>query len=147
MNPSPQAVAAIRSAVADWTPDDAAIAASLNAPSIPNPDPQGQVPRPCLESTLFPLLSPASAVKVSAHPNFAVIKADIDGGNRAGLIGMWCPVLVGGAYITQPECDAIMAYLQGTDPDPAWPAQISWAQANLGRPVDASDIAASRPGA
>jgi len=31
-------------------------------------------------------------------------------------------------------------------PDPSWPAQVSWAQLNIGRPLDASDIAASRPG-
>ena len=40
---------------------------------------------------------------------------------------------------------AITEILTATELDPSWPSQIGWAQANLGRAVDASDIAAARP--
>jgi hypothetical protein len=150
VNPSPAAVALI-AAEADSLPGgwagntDAQVAALLNAPSVPNPAPRPPVPKPCAESALFPLLSGGSAVKLSAHPNFAVLKADVDSGNRAGLVGLWCPVLVGGGFITPDEAAALAGWLTGSEPDPDWPEQVSWAEAALGRPVDESDVAAARP--
>lgn len=146
-NPSPAAIAAIQDHVIDWGPTDAVIATSLNEPAITNPTPQGVIPNPLYESALLPLLNdPAngSLGKLVLWTNFGLLKSDIRAGNRDGVL-LWCQILTAVGYITMGECQAIEAYVAGTQADPVWQAQISWAQVNIGRSVDSDDIAASRP--
>jgi hypothetical protein len=149
VHPSPLAIASIRAKVTDWTPSDATIAASLNTPSIANPTPQGQIAAPVYESELLGTLTDqgnGSLVKLINWPNFGLLKADIEIQNRAG-IGLWCQALTLAGYITQGEASAIVTYLGSAVADPSYQTLLSWAQVNLGRPVDADDITASRPGA
>lgn len=146
-NPSPAAIAAIRSHVADWGPDDPAIADDLDTPSIANPVPQGTVPNPLYESALLSLLTDAvngSLVKLINWPNFGLLKADIEAQNRDGVL-LWCQALTAAGILTQGECEAIATYVGGTQADPDYQSLLSWAQVHIGRPVDSEDIAASRP--
>lgn len=146
VNPSPQAVAAIRAKILDWAPTNAAIAVALNAPAVANPAPQTTLPKPFAFGDVFGLLSDASVAAIRDTPNTTDLIDKVNAGDRAG-VGRWVAVLGKlPAKITPAEAAALMAVLQATQPDPAWPAQISWAVANLGRPVDTDDVAASRPG-
>lgn len=145
-SPSPDAVAKIRSEVTDWTPSDAAIAAGLNRPSIANPTPQPVVPTPFTTSQVFGAVAPSSLAKLNSIAFLPDIRDKIAANDRPAC-GLYAGLLMAGGVITQPDYGAIMALFNATGPDPSWPAQISWAVANLGRPVDAYDIAASRPGA
>jgi hypothetical protein len=145
-SPSPDAAAKIRSEVTDWTPSDAAIAAGLNRPSIANPTPQPVVPTPFTTSQVFGAVAPSSLAKLNSIAFLPDIRDKIAANDRPAC-GLYAGLLMAGGVITQPDYGAIMAIFNATGPDPAWPAQISWAVAHLGRPVDPSDIAASRPGA
>lgn len=147
MNLSDAAVVLIREHITDWTLDDASILASLDAETLDNPAPQGRVAAPVYESALLGLLDDVangSIVKLINWPNFGLLKSDIEAGNRDG-IGLWCQALTLAGIITQGECGAILSYIGSTIPDPAWPAKVSWASVNIGRPLDLEDIAASRP--
>lgn len=146
-HPSPAAVTAIRAHVSDWTPTDAQIVAALNTPAIANPTPQPSIPAPLTEDGLAGLLTDAtngSIARLVNYVNYGLVQADILAGNRA-RIGGWAGKLAVAGIITVGEATAIGAALAATVPDPAWPALISWAVANLGRPVDADDVATSRP--
>jgi hypothetical protein len=149
MNPSPQTIAAIQAKVTDWTPDDAAILASLKGEMVANPAAQGQTLKPVSESAFMSLLTDqvnGSVVKLLNWVNFAQLKADIESSNRTG-IGLWCQVLPAVGLITADEAAAITADLSATQADPSWQAQLSWPLINIGRELDIEDIAASRPGA
>lgn len=146
MNPSPQAVAAIRSKVSDWTPTDGAIAASLNTPTVANPTPQPVVPIPLTVAGAMALVSAENRAKVYARPAVVAFRDDVNRGDLAGALG-WLTLARDAGDLADSEYAAIAAAAQASGPDPAWQPRISWAMANLGRPVDPSDIAASRPGA
>lgn len=146
-NPSPAAIAAIKAVVIDWGPTDQAIADTLNTPDRANPVAQGVIDNPLYESALLSLLTDAtnnSLVKLINWPNFGLLKADIKAQNRDG-VSLWCQALTLAGIITQAECGSISTYVTGTQADPNWQSQISWAQAVIGRAVDSDDIAASRP--
>lgn len=145
-SPSPQAVAAIRSEVSDWSPSDATIAADLNTPTIANPTPRSTVPLPFTTSQVFAAVSGASLAKLNTIAFLPDIRDKIAANDRPAC-GLYAGLLMTGGVITQADYSAIMALFNATGPDPSWPPQISWALANLGRPVDALDVAASRPGA
>lgn len=145
MNPPPAAVAAIRGEVADWSPADAAIADQLNAPDRPNPAPQATVPVPFTPTGALALVGPANLAKLIGSPATVEFNAAAVAGDVAAAA--WLAFALGAGYLTAAEHDAILALAQQTQPDPAWPPQVSWAVATLGRPVDVQDIHASRPGA
>jgi hypothetical protein len=46
--------------------------------------------------------------------------------------------------ILSSEATAMTATVNATELDPSWPAQVGWAQVNLGRPLDLSDSATAR---
>lgn len=146
MNASPAAIASIQAQVTDWTQSDAAIVAALNAPSVANPVPQPTIPTPFTIGEIFGMASAPSLVKLAAVPFLPDVRNLILANDRSGCAIYTNLFLVSGT-ILQSEHDAIMGVLAATQPDPSWAAQISWAEANLGRQVDAFDIAASRPGA
>jgi hypothetical protein len=147
VNISPAAIAAIRDHVSDWSPDDATILESLNAATVANPSPQPDIAKPVAESTFLTALTDTenqSLGKLLNWVNFGMVKADIEASNRVG-IGLWCQVLPMLGLITAGEAAAIAADLSATIPDPSWPALVSWSSIHIGRDLDLSDIAASRP--
>lgn len=147
MNPSAEAVAAIRQHVADWTPTDADIAAALNAPAIDNdPGTRPTVAKPISVSSLMGMVSSASRARIYDRPGVVAFRDDMTRGDRAAVAN-WFVMAHDAGDLSDAEYAALMAELQATQPDPAWPAKVSWAQVHIGRPVDAQDIAASRPGA
>lgn len=146
MNPSPQAVAAIRAKVADWSPSDASITAALNSPSVSNPVAQATVAKPFAVQDIFGAVAPASLAKLTNVAFVPDIRDKVQSNDRAGC-GLYANLLMAGGVLTQADHDAVMAVLAATEPDPLWQSQISWAVATIGRPVDSNDIAASRPGA
>jgi hypothetical protein len=147
---SPQAVAKIRGRVADWTADDATIAAELNAPTLPNPEAAPTVPRPFAASDVLGLLAVGSLARLRNCSDKAEMLREIDAQNRPGVM-LWASLLAAddGAdikgVITPAERDAIFARMAETAPDPAYRPLLSWAEAEVGRPLDPSDVAAARP--
>lgn len=149
MNPSPSAVAAIQQEAPNipggWAGNgDAQIAEALNAPSVANPAPRATVPTPYTYQQLLGLLSQASLANVYAFPAVhdlfvAVLAMD------SSFVAATVALFQAAGKVTADEATALNAAISATEPDPGWPAQISWARANLGRDVDADDIAASRP--
>lgn len=144
-NPSPAAIALIREQVTDWSPDDATIVADLNAPSIANPTPQPTIAKPFAARDLMGVLDSAAKTKLLTLPSLARLLDDIEAGAIEPLEN-WAGMLATGSIITQEQAGSLMAVLHATETDPNWPEQISWAEAVIGRPVDADDIAAARPG-
>ncbi len=145
MNPSPAAIAAIRAQVTDWTPNDTTIAANLNAPTVANPVSQATVSKPFGPADLIGCLDAATLSKLTGKPTIvAIVQAALvqDRPTLTALVALG----VAAGDLTTTQQSAIDAVLAASIPDPSWQAQIGWAQANLGRPVDSSDIAASRPG-
>lgn len=148
MNPSPTAIAAIRSrvAAADWSLDDATIAAALNTPDRANPVPQPNVPVPLTVAGAMSLVSAANRAKVYTRPAVGDFRDDLKAGDLIGAMG-WLQLALDAGDIAQSEFKDVVAAAQKTQPDPRWAAQISWSVATLGRAVDIADVHASRPGA
>jgi hypothetical protein len=143
MNPSPEAVAAIRARVADWSPTDAEVASALNAPTVDNPTPAATVPIPFLTRDLMGTLDQPALAKIMALPSLARLLEDIERG-EPGRLDNWIALLTAGGAISQAQAGVISGVVHATGPDPSWPSLISWAQASLGRPVDVDDVAAAR---
>ena len=148
MNPSPEAIAAIRAHVTDWTPDDATIASNLNAPSVPNPvQAAPTVPKPYTFADVMSCLSSASIANVRSLPTSTALITAINARDTTSVLNWLSALQAGSPLITTSEAQAVQGVVTATEPDPTWAAQIGWAQANLGRPADAADIYAARPGA
>lgn len=145
MNPSPAAIALIRERVTDWTPDDASIAAMLNVPSVANPTQRPTVAKPFTARDLMGVLGQPEQAKLLMLPSLARLLDDIVTGSLVPLEN-WVIMLRSGDFITQEQAAGLFAIIQATEPDPSWQPQISWAEAVIGRLVDADDIAAARPG-
>lgn len=150
-NPSPAAVTLIRAQVADWSPDDASIAATLNTPSVPNPTPQPTIAKPFTARDLMAVLDGPAKGKLLALPGFGRLLDDIAIGDIETLenwvAGLLCPSpILPEPAIASEQAASLMAVLHASEPDPSWRPQISWAESVIGRPVDANDIAEARPG-
>lgn len=147
MNPSAPAVAAIVARVATIPGgfpgnSDAQLAGFLNAPTVANPAPQAQVPRPFTASDLVSAAAPSSRQALGPV---------LSGAAAALIVGQDAPHLAAGldalalvGTITAVDQAAMKAVLAQTLPDPAYRPQLGWAEATLGRPVDAADLAAAR---
>lgn len=144
MNPSPQAIAAIRAHVTDWTPDDATIAANLNAPSVTNPTPQASVPKPFTFADVMGCLTPASIDNVRGLPTSTALITAINARDVTSILNWLGALQAGTALITAAEAQAVQTVVTATELDPSWQAQIGWGVANLGRPLDSEDVAAAR---
>lgn len=145
MNPSPSAIASIRARITDWSPSDSTIAAALNAPSIANPTPQPQLPKPFSFGDVMGCLDSGSIAKIRDLATGIDLINKINAGDVVG-IGHWIIALQAGTpLITSDQATAVTAVITATIGDPTWSAQLSWAAVNLGRPADAADLAASRP--
>lgn len=144
MHPSLAAVAAIRAKVTDWTPSSPAIAAALNAPSTANPAGQSTVPRPFTVAALSATLDATAMTALLACPAFPTILSAINSGDVAAT-NLWATTLHTSGKFTDQQYSDIAAIVNATQADPTYQAQISWAMATLGRPVDAADIEEARP--
>ena len=127
------------------TQASAQIAAALNQQNIPNPVTQApQVPKPWDFPTLMSLVSPASQAKLGTYQYLIELVSDLR--NRDTVAALTWSSLLGSMGLLQvSEAQAIQALLTSTISDPAWTAQISWAQANLGGPVSVNDISQCYP--
>lgn len=145
-NPTPAAIAAIRARVSDWTPGDQQIADALNVADQANPIPAPPIPKPMDSETLLGKISNVAKGKVYRQPAIVGLQNSIHSGDRKAVKSWFALALVGGD-IGQAEYNDLVTEIDATIPDPRWPDKVSWAQINLGRPADAADIAAARPGA
>lgn len=146
MNPSPPAITAIKAQVGmlagTWANTDAQIVDALNAPSVPNPVTSApSVPKPITAQSLFACLDAATLAKLWPPPD-ELTKA-IGSGDVAAL-ALWVGYMQSASLITSAQVTALQNALAATQPDPAWAAEISWAQLHLGRPVDLQDLALVR---
>jgi hypothetical protein len=149
-NPSPQAIAKIRSRVGDWSRSDATIADALNAPDPAFPNPIGEpptIPRPFTFADVMGRLSPESVANVRSLPTGVDIIDKINSQDRSGIAHWIAALSATPALISGVEASNVMDVITATDPDPNWNPNLSWAIVNIGRPVDGQDVAASRPGA
>lgn len=149
MNPSPSAIEAIQTFGAaingGWQGNtDNQILEAANAPAIANPATQGTVSAPYTYVSLLGVLSPESIAKVVELPSLTAILDSINAGNIVAC-QRWIMLLVTSGKITGDEAQSIAAVMLATEPDPSWPEQISWAQSNLGRPLDGDDLTDARP--
>jgi hypothetical protein len=148
VNPTPNAMAWIN-AYADglsggWASNnDAAIVASANAATIANPTPQGTVPAGYTPQSLLALLSATSAANLDGFAGLQGLFDAIGSGDSAGILSA-VALLEATGKVQASEAAAIEAALSATVPDPSWPPKIGVAQASIGRPVDAADVAEAR---
>jgi hypothetical protein len=148
MNPSPAAIAAINTYVGGlsggWAGNtDAQIVTAANTPAIANPTPQGTVPTPFTFATLLGSLSQSSAANVESFPGISDLYNDIIAQNSARVLAAIALMTASGRILSS-EATAMTATVNATELDPSWPAQVGWAQVNLGRPLDLSDSATAR---
>lgn len=148
MNPSQSAIDAIRSRVdtidGAWGGSDESIVAALNDPTIANPDPAPEIPVPYTYADLFGVISQPNLAKLVMLPSLTRIIDDINSGSLDAC-QRWLTLLAGSGTITPEEAQAVAGVMTATQPSPSWPTHISWAKANIGRSVDADDIAKARP--
>lgn len=148
-NPSPQAVAAIRAHVPEiggWGQGNDSLVQKLNATDQANPTTRLTVAKPLDTASLLGKLSKVAKGKVYGRPAIIGLQADIRSGNRVAVKN-WFGLAYEADDISGAEYASLIAEVDATIPDPAWPATISWAQATLGRPVDLDDVATARQGA
>lgn len=149
MSPSPDAVAAIRARVAELGLDAARpadVARALNTPDRPNPAaPPPPVPAPLDPDALLGSLAPESAARLFANPNLGRFLDDLHAGDR-DRVRRWAALAVQAGAIGRAEGAALAAACDATTPDPSHRAEVSWAEAIVGRPVDADDVAAALAG-
>lgn len=143
MNPTPAAIALIIGQVSDWEEPDEEIVENLNDPTIPNPEPQGQVLPTLTIEGLVGILSPASTGNLWNSPNAREVRDAVRAQDRPGFMA-WVSIALAGGAITEQEYANLAAAVQATIPDPNWPSHLSWAEVNLGRPVDLDDIQRAR---
>ncbi len=145
MNPNPTQIAAIRGYVAalpgGWANTDAQIRAAIAATSLANPAPRGTVQRPF---TAADILNACSSPNRSALGPYLIGAGSLivaqDGAHLAGGIsGLF---LLG--TINASDAEAMSAVVTATQPDPAWPATVTWDVATLGRPIDDYDLETAR---
>lgn len=165
-NPTPAAVAAIKSKVAALggfaALTDAQVVAALNAADVANPAPQGTVPKPFQATDVGAIVSSATLAGILAIPAFEMtIRPMLDNPNPKDSdtilrLNQWAAELFKAGKLTQSEFDALAAPTPGTTTgaaeglfnqavaDPSYQPQLSWATVNLGRPVDTADSAYAR---
>jgi hypothetical protein len=117
---------------------------ALNAPSIQNTNAQKMVQKKLTVSETLGKLSKASKTKLLSVPSIEDVRRAVNAQDRSTYSDL-IDFLNAGGGITDQEKTDVTAILTATEPDPSWQSQISWAQANLGRPADLGDIIAARP--
>ncbi len=150
MNLSPAGITAVNGFVAGlaggWSGNtDAAVLAAIDAPAVANPATRGTVPAGYTVASVMALLSSQSIQNLRTFPALYQLMGDIQANNSANVL-VAVEFLVASADIQSSEGTAIAAAVNATVPDPSWQATVGWAQANLGRPMDITDIEEARAG-
>ena len=139
--------------------NDAQRFAAVNAPgSVANPDPAPVVPNALTVAGLMGLLDAAARSKIYNRPGVVQFGQDVARGDRAAVAN-WLYLARDAGDVTADQYAALMGVVQGTGPDPGWPATVpgpsvkqtlfgaaTWQQAD-GSTVDyipLADIAAAR---
>lgn len=144
MQPTAQAVEAIRAEVASWEATDQEIVDQLNSPTLANPVPQGTVPAPVSVLSLMALLFSAEVKAVMEQP-WVVDFRDAANAQDRGKVTNWTQAAQVAGLVSAESAGKVVAALEATQPDPAWRDAVSWAELTLGREVDLEDVAAARP--
>jgi hypothetical protein len=143
MNPSSEAIQAIRQRVSDWSATDADIAESLNSETEPNPEPQQDVPRRLTKMGVLSLLSTENQVKVLNYPNLDLVYRSFDAQDHESCVS-WVQALYLTGNISQVEAGMCIAHITATEPDPKYSATVPAPTLWLGRLVDAWDVQSAR---
>lgn len=143
-NPTPTVIDWIRAQDPDWTRRNDEIATDLNGRTVPNPVPQTTLPRPFAIADLKAILDTPALGKLQALPSLPRLLDMITTQNRDGL-ALWADLLTAGGTITGTQRATILGRLAETEPDPAWLPEVPRAVLDLGRTLDAADVAAARP--
>lgn len=144
MRPSPIAVELIRGRVADWSVGEKAILDELNAATERNPAALLEMPKPMTVSNLLPLLTKEELTAVRQEPWLVSFIGDVKAQDREAVL-QWAAVAEMTGLVSAATRDAVLNEVLATIPDPAYRANLSWAELALGRPVDADDLRAARP--
>lgn len=142
-NPSPAAIAWIEAHTSDWTPGNMVIANTLNGVLVANPVPVTQVPVPISTATLMSVLEDATIVKLNSYTLMGRVLDAINAQDR-GALGLWAEMMFKGGTLSQADLTAVTETLSATENDPSWQAQIPQTIVELGRLLDADDVAAAR---
>lgn len=158
-NPSPEAVQAIRTRVVglglDWEAvTDGQVLDALRADTVPNTDPQPDVTADFQATDFLAVFEgdAAHAERLIHSPAFVgPIVALLDAPNpktaaQLRQIGGWAQALLLAEDVSPAQYQAITAILSATRPDPAYRETLPRIETALGRPLDADDVAAARPG-
>lgn len=147
MNPTPQAIAALRAAFAptlSGAGTDGAVAAAINATTVANPVPVAPtVPKPFVTADLMGTLDAAALTNIRNLPSLARLLDDI-AAQLPGPLDNWINLMGATGTVTPAQAAALSGIVHATEPDPSWAAQVPWPLPNLGRLVDAADISAAR---
>lgn len=143
MNPSKEAITAIRQRVTDWTPADDAIAAALNAETIPNPQPQGTVPPTFNFEQVAACLSGAEILHIKEFMTTQRLLDDVDAQHNLN-VARWAAISIMSGDISPASGQKVMALVTTPVPDPAWTATIPAPLGYIGRLVDSDDVASAR---
>ena len=138
---------------------DAQRFAAVNAPGfVPNPTPAPDIPQPLTVLGLMSLLDGDARARIYNRPGVVQFGQDVARGDRAAVAN-WLYLARDAGDVTADQYAALMGVVQGTGPDPGWPATVpgpsvkqtlfgaaTWQQAD-GSTVDyipLADIAAAR---
>jgi hypothetical protein len=148
MNPSPQAIALINTYVVSlsgaWAGNtDAAIVAAANLANVTNPVAQTTIPTPFTAVGLFSQISVASRTNLKTFTALDALLEDVFNQNIPHCL-QWWGILSGVAVITAAEATTLTTAVNATELNPAYQALVSWAEINLGRPLDLNDAMTAR---
>lgn len=147
MHPSPDAIAWIRAFIAGLKDggslSDQAVADAANAPTIPNPEPQPTRPKPWKWVDVAAMLSPGSLGSLMDLGTGSLMIEQLNSGDPAAQAA-WLAALVRTGKLTPDEIGSVLAITAATEPDPSWRSHTSVAERDLGRLLDAQDVAEAR---
>lgn len=86
--PTPAEITAIRNLVSDWNQSDDAIVTALNAPTVDNPQPRGNIAPPFNFDNLIGCVTTEEITRVKEYPTTQRLFNDVD--NQAHLnVARW----------------------------------------------------------
>lgn len=111
----------------------------MNTPSIPNPVPQADIPKPWSWADALQALSPSTLNAILSLPTAPVMIEQLNE-NKSETRALWFGILDKLGVLPTAEKNAISALVSATIPDPSYRPLLSWAEVNLGRDADQYDV-------
>jgi hypothetical protein len=143
-NPTPDAITAILAqSTVLGNPANAALLTALNTANVTNTATRATVPATFTAAGVFACLSAGSITNLKGYAALTDLQAAITAQSPQDVID-WFTIPLAIGDVTSAEVTAVTALVQATQADPSYPTEVSWAQANLGRPADLADIVAAR---